>query len=354
MKKNIYDILNEVEIDLSGYTHQELAEMEKKRMINHVKKSIKKNNPVYKKYVAAASIALLMIGLLTTNLGNTVWAHANGIVYDITSFLGIEKDLDKYKTVVNKSITQDGLTVQLNEVILDSDELVVSTTLTANEKLGNEIIHLNSSIYVNGKRLSTDSGSGGGKQLDEHTVEQVMFHELECDSSGDLDIKIVFSDAFVNGKPKSGRWVFEFKTNGDELALDTKEILLDYTFTLEDGQKIKLEKYTGNHLRQRIYYSTKGHARYYMLLRGHDDLGNKIEFSLYKGRNGYGAFAFANMEDTFNDDAKTFSLTPYVVKLPEQNGKLSNNFEKVGEVFTIDLSNITQSDFENKDIEKDN
>ncbi len=335
MTKNIYDLLNEVEIDLKEYAKDDFSEIERKRYKNAFRKSVKKNNILYKKGIAIASIAVLTIGLLGSNSGGHVWTYAHTIITDVASFLGIEKSLDEYKTVVNKAITKNGVTIQLNEVVLDSDELVVSATTTANEKLRESGIILDHSIYVNGKRVSNGAG-GAAKQLDEYTMQEVLFHDLEGDFSGDLNIKIAFSDPLINEKTIKGRWVFEFKTNGDELALDTKEILLDNTFTLENGQKITLEKYTSNNLGQKIYYSKspKG-TDYDMVLRGHDDLENKVEFYVSRATANKGIFKLATIDGNLDDKAKMLTLTPYAVKFPEESGRLSNDFKKVGEEFVI-------------------
>lgn len=337
MNKNIYDMLNEVEIDLNEYTKEHFTDIERKKFKNTLRKSTKKNNAYYKKGLAIASIAVLTIGLLGTNSEGYVWTYANTIFTDIASSLGIEKNLDEYKTVVNKSITKNGVTIQLNEVVLDHDELVVSATSTSNKKLGEGRIILDHCIYVNGERVSNGAG-GSAKQLDEYTMQEVLFHDLEGDFSGDLNIKIVFSDPLINEKTIEGRWVFEFKTNGDELALDTAEILLDTTFTLENGQKITLNKYTSNNLGQKIYYSNnpKG-TDYDMVLRGHDALGNKVEFYVSRATANNGVFKLTTIDGNLDENAKTLSLTPYAVKYPEENGRLSNDFKKVGEEFEIAL-----------------
>lgn len=336
MKKNIYDLLNDVEIDLTEYDQEGFTDIEKKKFKNSYKKSIKKNNIIYKKYASIALIALLTIGLLGVNLGGSVWANINMIAFDLANYLGIEKDLDDYKTVVNKSIAKTGVTIQLNEVILDHNQLVVSSTLTSSTKLG-EYYSLDSSIYVNGKKINSGA-SGSSKLIDEYTAEEVMFHDLEDNFSGDLDIKIVFSDPVINGSTKSGRWVFEFKTNGDELVADTKEILIDYTFALPNGQSISLEKYTSNNLGQKIYFSKSSKdTSYNMVLKGHDDLGNKVEFFMSRTNGCNGIFNLETIDGNLNENANKLSLTPYTVKLPEQSGKMSHDFKKVGEEFTIDL-----------------
>ncbi|HCL50621.1 MAG TPA: DUF4179 domain-containing protein [Clostridiaceae bacterium] len=342
MGKNIYDMLNEVEIDLSEYEREDFTDIEKRKIKNKFKKSIKKNNSIYKKGIIAASIALLIIGFSVTDFGNHVWANAgtyvNTVAYGIGNFLGIEKDLDEYKTVIEQPITKEGVTIKLNEVILDNNQLIVSTTLKSDEKLEDIFTRYFGSVYINGKSAS-DGAGGGSKQIDDHTIEEVMTYNLNGDFSGDLNIKLVFSDVMINGNTKKAKYVFNFKTNGDELAKDTKAILLNNTFTLENGQNITLEKYTSNNIGQRIYFSkgSKG-TDYDMVLRGHDDLGNKVEFCMSSADANSGIFKLNNIDGNLNENAKTLTLTPYAVKFPKKSGKMSNDFKQVGEAFTIDLS----------------
>lgn len=339
MKKNIYTMLNKVKVDLNEYEIDDFNDIEKMKIKKNLKRYTKKNKNKHKKSVAIAAAILLTIGLVGVNSNEIVLADINKMTYDISSFLGIQRNLEEYKTVVNKSITKGDLTIKLNEVVLDKDELVVSTTCTSNKKIGNGLMLMNSNIYINGENVSPAEG-GGSKQLDDYTVQNVMSHELEHKNySGNLDIKIVYSSPIINGSKKSGKWVFEFKTSGDELAIDTSEIALDNTFTLDNGEKIHLKEYRSNALGQKIYYSKDKEENHYdMVLRGHDDLGNKVEFCLSYGGNEDGMFKLSNIDGNLNKGAKMIYLTPYAVKFPEKSGRLSNDFKKVGEEFKIDLS----------------
>ena len=338
MNNNIYDMLNDVEIDINNYDKEKLNDIEKKRIKNNLKKSIKSKH-TYRKAASIAETAVISIGLLGTSFGSYAYAGINSFFYDIASVLGIEKNLDEYKTVVNQSITKNGITVQLNEVILDNDELIVSATSTFNEKLGGEGgTILDHNVYINGKRVNSGAG-GSAEKIDEYTMQVVMVNHLtEGNFNGDLNVKIVFSDPMINGKTTKGRWVFEFKTNGDELAINTREISLNNKFTLENGQEITLDKYTSNNLGQKIYFTldAKG-TEYDIILKGYDDIGNEITFYMSKTEGCTGVFKLENIHNNFGDNAETLYLTPYAVKFPEESGRLSNDFKQTGEEFTINL-----------------
>ena len=179
MSKNIYDMLNDSDINVDDYKREEFNDIEKatikKSFTNLIKK--KKN---HKKGTIAVALAIgLIVGIFGTNAGNQVLAGINIISSDIASRLGIENNLEEYKTVVDKSVTKNGITIQLNEVVLDGNELIVSSTIKSHEKkIGALGMIASGKVYINGKSVSLGEG-GGIKQIDEYTMEQVMTHTLD-------------------------------------------------------------------------------------------------------------------------------------------------------------------------------
>lgn len=337
MAKNIYDMLNDSSINLEELKKEGFNDIEKRRIKKKFKKTIHKNKNKKNKGVAVAVAAgVLAVTLFGTNIGNEAIANIRLMAFDIGNYLGTNKDLSDYKTIVGKTITKDGVTIQLNEIILNKDELIVSTTLKSDTKLGEPgYIRTAETVYINGKNISSGAG-GSSKQIDDYTMEDVMSHKLDEEiPNGDLNIKIEYGDAYVDGVEKrKGPWVFEFKTNGDQLAIDTTESNIDYDFKLENGNKIILEKYTSNAVGQKIYYSVEGKGDAYDIeLRGKDDLGNEVRFNLTTESSGKGIMKGFKI----SDDAKTLTLTPYAVAFPKESGKMSNDFKQVGEEFTIKI-----------------
>ena len=341
MSKNIYEILNNSNVELNEYKVEELNDIEKAKMKSNFRKSIKpKRNRKAPKIAAAVALGLA-VGLFATNTGNNVLATINIISEDIASRLGIEKNLDEYKTVVNKSITKNGITIQLNEVILNGDELIVSSTLKSNEPIGEHGINSYGKIYINGKLVDTGA-AGGAKAIDNYTMEETLIYDINSiHTDKDLNIKIRYSNVSLQNNEVKGPWEFEFKSSGEELALATKELDLGYSFTLESGEKIILNKYKTNDIGQKIYYTAENKAESYdMVLRGNDDLGNPVEFYLSRGSKTDGVFKNSSIDGNISSEAKELRLTPYAVKFPEKSGRLSNDFVKVGEEFNIDLTKL--------------
>lgn len=342
MKDNIYEMLNEANIDLDEYKNQDFTEFEKKKIKNKFKRSINKKSNYKKGIIAAASVVVVGLGILGSNVGTYAFETLGVIVHDISDALGIKKDIAEYKTVVNQGITKNGIKVKLNEVILDNDEIIVSTTATSDKKLGESgNIHISGDVYINGRRVSEGS-SGSGSQLDDYSMESVISHSLdnidEDDLKGDINVKIKYNDALIDSKVIRGSWVFEFKTNGDELRAKTKEIKLDNKFIYDNGGNIKLEKYTSNDIGQKIYFSLDSKAHdYNMELRGYDDLGNKVTFYISRIRGDKGIFKIESIDGLVNENAKELKLTPYATEETKTSGQSSNDYKVIGEEFTINL-----------------
>lgn len=124
--------------------------------------------------------------------------------------------------------------------------------------------------------------SGGEKQEGDRTIVSIS----ECDISKDVDLSqtLDFEIQFVDYDNMGKTWDFEFSSSGEELAQSTNTVDLDETFTLEDGTEVYLNKMTDNALGQKIYFSTStGECDYDLVLKGFDDCGNAVEFTLPDG-----------------------------------------------------------------------
>lgn len=341
MKKDIYDMLNDSDINLVDYGKEEFNDIEKGKIKSNFRKSIKKKRD-YRKGTVAATLAIgLTLGLFGTNTGNQVLATINIIGSDIATRLGIESNLEDYKTVVDKSVTKDGITIKLNEVVLDGEVLIVSSTLKTQEFVDKGTsIHADETIYINGKNV-TLGGGGSVENIDGYTMESVMEHNLDTSElNGDLDIEIVYKNVFQGEKViNKGPWKFEFKTNGDELQLDTQVVKLNNKFTLDNGDEVTIEEFTSNEVGQKINYSKTGESNEYDIkLGGEDDLGNKVEFYIRRSSADGGTLYIYNLDGLLSSEAKTITLTPYAVEYPEESGRANNDFKQVGEEFIIDIS----------------
>lgn len=295
------------------------------------------------KIMVAATVAVLFITFSGTNFRNEAFANIKSMISSIGNFLNIDKGLDDYRTIVDKTITKDDASIKVNDVILNGDELMISTTFKSNIALGEKdsIGGLADKIYINGKSVSNDA-MGMMRPIDEYSNEQVGIYKLYVgDLSGDLDIGLKYNeiDIFKDGNNDEtlsleGPWAFEFKINGDMLVKETEEKDINYEFEL-DGEKIRLYKYALNRIGMRIYF--KGSVGPYNIeLRGKDNLGNDVQLGLTTFNEVSGVMM--NTVNKISDKAKTLRLTPYAVNVKAEEGSSDKEYKKVGKEFKIKIN----------------
>ena len=334
MEKNIYYFLNEVNTETEQYEEECLTEMDQKRLTRSVLKKAGKGRKKILPVAGVCAAACLTVLAVGPFRGNVVDAMES-FTYHIGAFLGIDEDLSPYEEVIQQSVTDKGVTVTLNSVVLDGDSLVVSVTEVYEEEIAENNPGMWANIYMNGKNIS-NSASGGAKPIDRHTVESVITYSLEqVDVSRQLDFKIKFegSEAYSGGD-----WEFAFTASGKELAADTISIPMDYTFTLPNDAVITMTEFTSNAMGEKIYYTaSKEGSAYDLKLEGTDNLGNPVSFYLKEASKEGGKFTIDNLDCNLDPEASSLTLTPYAVKMPEKSGRLSNDFKKAGDEFTINL-----------------
>lgn len=128
--KSIYEILNDIDVNIEDYEKEGLNDMEKENLKRTFRKNIRRKFN-FKRFAAIAAALILTIGVLgQTNLGRQVYAAAESkiteISYSIGKALGIERDIEPYANVVNQVVEDKGIAVKLTDVIIDKDELIFS------------------------------------------------------------------------------------------------------------------------------------------------------------------------------------------------------------------------------------
>lgn len=354
--KNIYDLCNDVQTNIQDYTIEKVTELEKRGMKQMAKQCAGKKRS-YKKLAGVACAAILLTTFAVSAPGSmVVYAASEGIAWHISNFMGLERDLQEYATVVGTAQTDQGYTIRLNEVVLDQGSLVVSTNVyqegaTTDEALQELKMGVPMGrVFVNG-RLILDSASGGARLEEDNSVGSVIRYDLDgIDTSGELDIKLIFDHISLQEGSPTGKWKFHFVADGSALAAATDSIPLDYQFTLENDARVQFTEYTANALGQRFYFTIDGVSKqersdYNLRLTGTDDLGQEVIFETMRidGQKGTGYMECQMIGAPVTEQTKWLELTPYAVAFPKESGRMSNNYEKVGEPFKLDLTNGTQA-----------
>lgn len=336
MKDDIYTLLNEMDNSPDSYqdtipAREELKKW-KKAFANKTSSSRK-----WSKYAAAAAICLCILGTALGPTRHIVYAQVKAVTYDLAQLLGIQKNLTPYQTIVGQSVSKDGITVTLNDVILDGETLLVSYTTTVPDSIADPATQsdyfTDAFIFINGKSIAT-AASGGIEAVDEHNLVSCLEIEVPgIDFSNEQDMEI----AFTTNNKKIGN--LEFSVSGEELSADTETVDLNQSITLPDGTELTFTKYTSSRVNQKIYFETPSKEyNYDIMLKGEDNLGNPVEFLVRYVDSGKGRMEVSTIHNGYiNENAKSLTLTPYAVKMPEKSGKISSDFQSMGNAFTIEL-----------------
>lgn len=340
--KDIYELLNDINLDESEFVEMNVNDIEKAKFKKNLKKSVNRKTK-YLNGLKVASVAVLSIGVLaTTDLGGHVFANVNEFFYDIATSLGIKKDLKDYKTEVLQTVTRNGFTVSLNEVLLDKDQLIITSSFKSKNKIEAGYIEPKAKVSINGKVIETDAG-GTCVGVDDNTVESMIHYKIDEKLTGDVKISVEYTDLkyLKDGKEETlkGPWAFDFNTQA-KVADTTKEVNINNVIELANGQTITLDKYTSNVVSKEISFTKKNKENnYFLSLKGTDDLGNEVVFELNDNGKDKGVFKLNNINDEeIAENAKELKLTVYGYKVLEHNEQSQSKYEKLSDEFTINIS----------------
>ena len=355
--KNIYDMLNDIEVDLSEYDREDFNDIEKMKIKKKFRKSIGKKNSSfsYKRNISVASIAILSLVIVSiTPAGTYASKIISDLVFDIKSALRIDVDDGNYIKVINQSITKEDITLRLNEAVLNDGELIISMTTKSKEKIPQDTRiggNLNQKLYINGEFID-DADSSSGTDTSKKSTDEVLFFNVDTTKySGVIDIKIVLEDIYVyrgvesglnRSKTIEGPFVYEFDFDTTKINKNLKNIEMNKELNLGNDQKVMLEKFVYTPLTQKIYYTKNENAyknRKELVLKGVDDLGNEVMFTQSNEGNGVGTLITNFSGKQVDKSAKYLILTAYErTYIIEEGKEIQEELEEIENNIRIDLS----------------
>lgn len=307
------------------------------------------------KIVAAGIILLIMAGC-TLRYQEDVKAALQRVTSWIGQALGIENgDTDSYTNVVGKSISRDGITITLNEIVMDSKNLWIAYSDSEDlnnknhiEKEQKDLISqdtdsdtqdaiedqiLFTEVRINGQEIQQGLGQRTVKNnaLSENpiTVEDFTIGE-EINTEGTVNIEfkvwpIAMSDSetwenIQKIQANTEPYTFKLTTSKEELEKNTVDLNLDQNIKF-DSNILNLTKFRWNPFESTIYGTYHGtvyiDSDYYLI--GTDDQGNKICYQ-ETGRNGEETAFQQTIDPEFtgykeiSPEAKSITLQLYEVK----------------------------------------
>ncbi|MGE0994591.1 DUF4179 domain-containing protein, partial [Bacillus sp. GMa5/2] len=140
--KDIYELLNDIDIDEKELEEIEASEIEKEKVKRNVKQSIrtKKKMKSWKKGVAAASI-LVGLSVATLGIGFPTYAGGLPIVGDIFRFLdngrtGLYENYKEFSTELNMTRESNGIKITLNDAVFNGRTVTITYSIESDKDLG--------------------------------------------------------------------------------------------------------------------------------------------------------------------------------------------------------------------------
>ena len=308
--------------------------------------------------IAAAGIILLIMAGCTLRYQEDVKAALQRITSWIGQALGIEDgDTDSYTNVVGKSISRDGITITLNEIVMDSKNLWIAYSdsedlnnknHTGKERTKKDLTSqdtdsdiqdtiedkiLFTEVRINGQEIQQGLGQRtvNNNALSENpiTVEDFTIGE-EINTEGTVNIEfkvwsIAMSDAetwenIQKIQANTEPYTFKLTTSKEELEKNTVDLKLDQNIKF-DSNILNLTEFRWNPFESTIYGTYDGivyiDSDYYLI--GTDDQGNKICYQDTE-RNGEDTAFQQTIDPEFtgykeiSPEAKLITLQLYEVK----------------------------------------
>ena len=250
--KDIYELLNDVDIDANEIDTMEVTDIEKLRVKKALRKAINKNKSWNKKAIIAASLFFALIGsILFIGVSNPAYATNIPIVGDIFRFLDNGKTgvYDKYKENANEvNITKEsnGNTVTIKDAIFDGRTLSYTYEIKSNTDLGENPTLDSSSIKIE-NYYGGLTGSSGTQRVDKNTYvgkDTYTMDEQRKKINFQLKIKSIadlMGGESTQSKQIRGNWKFRISLPA---LLSTKQAVNKGTG--KDGIKVNIDSISKN------------------------------------------------------------------------------------------------------------
>lgn len=339
--KNDFDMLNEVVIDMTEHENcVELNYIERKRIKKRIKNKLRNKKPFQGRSAVVVVCASL---LLYAGIQTDAKAAFYGIASNIPIVRGIleifvgesEQQIADYKTTVGQTVSDNGVDVRLNEVLLDTGRLIISSTFQSNTINLEEVLSPFPTVYLNGNEVLRNGG-GNKTKIDDKTYSFISAVNLgDTAIEGELDIQIVYKDLqfLKKGKHHAGNWGFTLQTSAERILGDTRTILINKSFLLENGQEIQISNLELSPVSTRINYKILNGYDSDVLFQVQDSDGTQLEpvSATTLSENSHIRFPKLNKQIT------KITVTPYVITGKEGGDNPKEKTFLYKERFEVDI-----------------
>lgn len=285
----------------------------------------KKKIPFYRRYGTKIAVALIILvgavgGFSIPDVRADIWKFST----KIGEVLGVKNDLQPYIKVVNQSKSQNGITVQLNEVILDENCLLFSISedirgyvkkfqeeskangvsengypqvcFVLNEEQtkinGQTLECYKSGVYLNigDLSMSADSSAEG---MDEEVMEMRFKNADYLSKASSKIVRVEVAIEAINAEDDSGKeaplatFYYHFYVSRDQIQAMTKGKAVDITIPLKEEEELQVTRLSFNRIISKIVtkmdkkiYEKYANSHTSLAFRGEDDRGNPVQYNL--------------------------------------------------------------------------
>lgn len=338
--KDIYELLNEVEIDDEEIKKVEveakeymklkgedavIRDLEKTAIKRALKKRINKKNRWYGKgMVAAVTTAMIIGGTLCIGIVNPTYAASLPIVGDIFRFLdnGRTGIYDLYKEnaqEINVTKESNGVSITVQDALFDGKTVYITYVVNTDKDLGDmPKIGIGPTFSIKDYEGGM-TGSAQSKKIDEHTYvaqESYTIDEFKQSIKCKLKIKEILIVGSNNQESIKGNWQFEFELGATEgIREEVNES------TTEDEFSVTIDYIMRTPMSYIINYTQEVPEAYRTewddvgtMLEVKDDLGNSYDGDMNgsRGRTGTGIMSFTMTFGKIDERASKLIVTPRI------------------------------------------
>lgn len=255
-EQDIYKLFNEVRFDQSEFEQMEteIPEILKKKIKRNLNKEIRQRSYLKLAQKGSITAAVLLAGVIVAGTVSPVLAGNIPLINSISQMLndkfGGRGEYAAYSQLVDKSVTDSGVTVTINEALADDSKLIIGYTIKSSSKIKNlEVVGLPRFLRVNGSTVG--GGRGTGQYLDDTTFvgsDQISYHSSSSADQVKVDLNI---DEIMGIK---GKWDFAFTVSKAELAKNSTVFAPNQQVDLPDCI-VKVDKVVFSPIESTIQFS---------------------------------------------------------------------------------------------------
>ncbi|MDS0527619.1 DUF4179 domain-containing protein [Clostridium sp. SHJSY1] len=348
--KDVYELLNEVNIDENEIEEMEVSDFEKEKVKTNLRKAMKKNRKFKTGWKVAVAAGFLIVGgIVTIGVTNPAYASEIPVIGDIFRFLdgGRTGVYDKYKenaSKINMSRECNGVTVTIKDAVFDGQTIIYTYEIKSDKDLGEKPF-----ISAGGPILTIDGymGGTGGGSITEKVGENTYIGQDNNTINKEMDevnfkinIREISDMTSKEGEDKSvkGNWDFELSLK----AVESEKKIINKV-TEKSGIKAFIDSITETEMSCIINYSQETPKEFDkkwfwqdLDIEVRDDLGN-----VYKGEGNGGRrdadgqrFKWSKTFEKLDDKATKLIISP---KMRLGNGGGGAKADENGNIVNFDL-----------------